>query len=56
MEIIREILKDDYVKIGKRKFAVNTITYWAVRFLQGVLGVAWFYVLYVGMWLVFGGN
>lgn len=56
MEIIKEILKDDYVKIGKYKFKFNTIPYWLVRIGQCVLGVVWFYVVYIEMWLFLGGN
>jgi hypothetical protein len=55
MEIIKEIMKDDYVKVGKRKFKFGTIPYWVVRFMQGALCAAWCYVVYIGMWLILGG-
>ena len=55
MGLIKEIMKDDYVKIGKRKFKFGTIPYWLIRIGQGVLGVVWIYVVYVGMWLILGG-
>lgn len=55
MELIKEIMKDDYVKVGKRKFKFGTIPYWFVRLMQGALAVAWGYVVYMGMWLILGG-
>ena len=55
MEIIKEIMKDDYVKFGKHKFKFGTIPYWLVRFMQGALCAAWVYVVYIGMWLILGG-
>ena len=55
MEIVKEILKDDYVKLGKRKFKFNTLPYWVVRAIQGASVVAWVYVMYLAMWLILGG-
>lgn len=55
MENIKEILKDDSVKIGKRKFKFNTLPYWLVRFAQGASCVVWCYVMYLAMWLILGG-
>ena len=55
MEIIKEIMKDDYVKVGKHKFKFGTIPYWFVRLMQGALCAVWCYVVYIGMWLILGG-
>ena len=47
-EMIRS-LRQDYVKINKRRFRFGTLPYWIIRFIQGVVLVGYFYLLLVGV-------
>lgn len=49
---VKEIMKDDYVKVGKRKYRFGTIPYWIIRIGQGLLSVACFYSFYIVFWLI----
>lgn len=48
----REIFKDDYVKVGKRKYRFGTIPYWTIRIGQGLLGFGCCYSFYIALWLI----
>lgn len=48
----REIFKDDYVKVGRRKYRFGTIPYWTIRIGQGLLGFAGCYSFYIALWLI----
>ena len=48
----REIFKDDYVKVGRRKYRFGTIPYWTIRVGQGLLGFGCCYGIYMMFWLI----
>lgn len=44
-----EILRQDYVKINKRRFRFGSLPYLIIRFIQGATIVGYFYFLLVGV-------
>lgn len=48
----REVLKYDYVRVGKRQYRFGTIPYWTIRVMQGLLGFGYCYGMYMIFWLI----
>lgn len=51
----KELFEDDYIKVGKYKAVPFGPAWWIIRIGEVALGVAWGYVVYMGMWLILGG-
>lgn len=52
---MKEIMKDDYVKIGKREFKYNSLPYWLIRIGQAALVFGWISAMYIGILVLVGG-
>lgn len=48
----REVLKYDYVRVGKRRYRFGTLPYWTIRVMQGLLGFGYCYMMYMMFWLI----